>query len=745
VFNNFKTRTKLLVGFTLVLLLTLGVAAVGLRGVTGLNDTLVSLHDDALQPIREIGAANQCALRFDRDVHAHVLAKDADQMARYAGQIEKDEREMKALLDEYRKTAPAAKQRARLAQFDQAWLAFRAVSIEVLALSGRPATKNEAAALLAGRYRQTLDYIDDCLGQLARTSEDLASEDQKAALSAVVSSRNLLLGAAASTLILGFVLAILIARNMTLALKQVVAVAQQVADVDLKALTNEFGALARGELNRTLSIAARAVDVDRRDEIGQMGQAFNAMLLRLQEAATAFGEMIATLTAMADETRALSREAVAGHLATRGNADKFQGAYRDIILGVNHTLDAVIRPLTMAAQCVDRISKGDIPPTITDEYRGDFNEIKNNLNMCITAVKALVTDMNGLVEAGVAGRLATRADAGHHQGDFRTIVEGINRTLDAVTGPVHEAAKVLEKVATQDLRVQVTGEYVGDHAAIKHSINTMVTDLRQNIQHIAQNASALACSSEELGAISQQMAGNAEETATQVNVVSAASEQVSSNLGVVATSSEEMLASIREIAKSANEAARMAKNAVGVAEATNQTVRKLGDSSVEIGNVIKVITSIAAQTNLLALNATIEAARAGDAGKGFAVVANEVKELAKETAKATEDISRKIEAIQTDTKGAVQAIQQISGLISQIDNVSNTIASAVEEQTATTNEIGRNITEAARGGVEIAKNIAGVATAAQGTTAGAADTRKAARALSDMAAQLQTLVGRFSV
>src|SRR3984893_12609052 len=319
-------------------------------------------------------------------------------------------------------------------------------------------------------------------------------------------------------------------------------------------------------------------------------------------------------------------------------------------------------------------------------------------------------------------------------------------TAKSITEPLTRLTTSADAISGGDLSGEELPITSTDELAdLARAMNAMQRSLRGMIGSVSTSAERIATASEEFSARGQQFTANSEETSAQANVVSAATEQVNRNRQTVATSTEEMSASIGEIAKNASEAAKGAGEALKAAIETNATVIKLGESSGEIGQVIKVITSIAQQTNLLALNATIEAARAGEAGKGFAVVANEVKELAKQTAKATEDISQRIAAIQTDAKSAVEAIKTISGIIGRVNDISATIATAVEEQSATTTEMSRNVSEAAKGSGEVARNITGVAQAAQSTSSGATDSQKATRALAQMSIDLRGLVAQFKV
>ena len=312
-----------------------------------------------------------------------------------------------------------------------------------------------------------------------------------------------------------------------------------------------------------------------------------------------------------------------------------------------------------------------------------------------------------------------------------------------VTRPLDGVRRALRALADSDLTaaVQVTsrdeiGQMAADLAAAQRALAAAVAE-------IAASASTLSGNAAELQAAAGDSRSSArlahDESATAVS----AADEVSRSVQAASAATEEMTASIGEIARSSGEAVRVATTAVAEASAANEAVAKLAASSSEIGGVVKVITAIAGQTNLLALNATIEAARAGEMGRGFAVVAGEVKDLSQETARATEDIARRIDAIQADSRAAMQAIERILDTIESVNDYQTMIASAVEEQTATTSEMARNVAEAADGTSQIAGNMRSVATVAEQSDAGTGRTLAAADQLAEVSRRLQDVVNRF--
>ncbi|HZX29800.1 MAG TPA: methyl-accepting chemotaxis protein [Rhodocyclaceae bacterium] len=421
---------------------------------------------------------------------------------------------------------------------------------------------------------------------------------------------------------------------------------------------------------------------------------FNVIKNNLNQCIDAVNKMIA-------DANLLSRAAVEGRLATRADATQHQGDFRKIVEGVNATLDAVIGPLNVAAGYVERISRGDMPPRITDSYNGDFNTIKNNLNQCIEAVNRLIADANTLSQATVDGKLDVRADASRHQGDFKKIVDGLNGVMEAIVSPVNEITRVMTAMEQGDLTHSITAEYRGQLKALCDTVNVTVEKLAQTITDVNSTAETLASASTQVSSTAQSLSQASSEQAASVEETSASIEQMS--------------ASIRQNTENAKVADGMSAEGTEKAAEGGEAVTETVAAMKQIAKRIGIIDDIAYQTNLLALNAAIEAARAGEHGKGFAVVAAEVRKLAERSQVAAQEIGqlagnsvglaekagklldeivpatkKTADLVQEITAGSEEqsaGVEQINTAMNQLNQITQQNASASEELAATSEEM----------------------------------------------------------
>ena len=382
---------------------------------------------------------------------------------------------------------------------------------------------------------------------------------------------------------------------------------------------------------------------------------------------------IAAISSMVTEAANLEKAAIEGRLSTRADASQYQGDYRKVVEGVNNCLDAVIGPLNVAADYVDRIAKGDIPPAITDSYNGDFNTIKNNLNTCIAAVNALIADAGMLAQAALAGRLETRADVSKHQGDYRKIVEGVNNTLDGVILPLNEAVSVLSDMEKGDFTKTVNGDYKGQLDDFKQTINNTIAKISQVIGEVNSAAANISSASEEVSATAQSMSQATSEQAASVEETSASVEQMS--------------ASINQNTENAKVTDGMATQASSEAVQGGEAVKQTVSAMKSIAGKIGIIDDIAYQTNLLALNAAIEAARAGEHGRGFAVVAAEVRKLAERSQVAAQEIGELASSSVEMAESAGKLLDTIVPSIKKTSDLVQEISAASEEQSAGVGQI----------------------------------------------------------
>jgi methyl-accepting chemotaxis protein len=451
------------------------------------------------------------------------------------------------------------------------------------------------------------------------------------------------------------------------------------------------------------------------------------------DAGASRASFLASTQAFRDETAALAR----GHIT-----DAQQLKLKDATALFD-------RFMTLDQQIADDYRSGE-PPRITKAHELVAGEEIAIFNQIATDIDEIVSSVDAAAASAVtaATQASARSTTVIISFGVAAVLLGAVLALFLIRSIIRPLAALNRRLAEiadgdGDLTQRITDHGRDEVAQAASGFNRFADRMQRLVADVGASARQVASGADQLTKVSTQLATGAEETSTQAGVVSASAEEVSAIVATMAASAEQMSASIAEIARSTSQATQIAERGVQASEEANATIARLGSSSDEVQSVVKLINAIAQQTNLLALNATIEAARAGDAGKGFAVVAGEVKDLAQQTATATESIAQQIQAIRASSDEAAQAISKIGTVVAEINDTQLTIASAIEEQTTTTSEMTRNVGETALGAAEIATNISGVAQTANLTSAAANSTSTTAADLNLASNDLRELVTSF--
>ncbi len=501
-----------------------------------------------------------------------------------------------------------------------------------------------------------------------------------------------------------------------------------------------------------LNVAAEYVDrISKGDIPPKITDSYNG---DFNEIKNNLNQAIDAVNALVTDAGMLAKAAVEGKLATRADAAKHQGDFRKIVQGVDDTLDSVIGPLNVAAEYVDRISKGDIPAKITDTYNGDFNTIKNNLNKAIDAVNALVADAGMLAKAAVEGKLATRADASKHTGDYRKIVQGVNETLDSVIGPLNVAAEYVDRISKGDIPPKISDTYKGDFNEIKNNLNVLIEamdEITRAAQEIAEGnlmvsvrersekdtlMQALKLMLERLTevvtnvqTVAEQVASGSLEMSTKSEQISQGATEQASSAEEVSSSMEQMTSNIMQNADNAQQTEKIAVKSAEDAKIGGEAVAETVTAMKDIASKISIIEEIARQTNMLALNAAIEAARAGEHGKGFAVVAAEVRKLAERSQQAAGEINRL-------SASSVQVSERAGEMLAMI-------VPAIQKTASLVQEINASSAEQKNGADQINKAIQQLDQVIQQNASASEEMATTTQGLTGQANQLQTAVGFF--
>lgn len=807
-FKNLKIKTKLLTSFILIALLVGVVGFIGIINTWSLQESDQELYENMTVPISQVGQMSTTFQKMRVNLRDMILANDPALIQSIEKSIAEDQQKIDTLADDYQKTIQTDEMQEAFDSFEAARTEYNK-HLDAVKTQAALNQDTEAFNLMspdgaAGKATAALQTAIDNLSDL-KLADGLTKSEENFAQAAGVTT----------TMTIIMIISMIIAVALGLVLTSLIC-------GPLRKANHMIQEMSKGHLSNRLNI-------DTTDEVGEMATTMDKMADSLQflvigtinrisegdvsmnveitdpqdEIGPALKKTIETIRALITEANALSQAAVEGRLDTRGHADAFSGGFREIVAGVNSTLDAVVGPLNVAAEYIERIGKGEIPPKITDEYYGDFREIKNNLNACLDGLGALsvadhtlklmnkndltqaidgdfdgifgeiarsingvhaqlgrivsistnirngdlsdldflrsigkrsendrlvpallgmtetilmlVEETRNMAQIAISGDLNNRGDVTKFQGEYATVIEGFNQTLDAIIDPIQAASATLNELAEGNLKITMDGDFKGQHGKIKHDMNQTIEFLRAYVEEITHTLEEMSRGNFDLEITNlycgdflaikkalNQIAASLSTTLYDINVaasqvdigaqqISDSGQALSHGTTEQASSIQELTASIEEVAaetkrnaQNANEANELAINVRSNAEVGNTQMVKMvaamseiNDSSHNISKIIKVIDDIAFQTNILALNAAVEAARAGQHGKGFAVVAEEVRTLAARSAEAAKEttglIEGSIDKVEVGTKIADETALGLAEILKQIEKVTDLV------------------------------------------------------------------------
>jgi len=779
-YSDMKIGSKLISGFVFVAVIAGLIGVVGVSSIKALNNSDTALYEKMTVPVSIVGDISTNFQQMRVSIRDSVLAGNPSDIQANTAKINDKLAAIKKLSADFEKTIGAdAEMRTAYQAFVTAHGAYQDQLTKFLELVN--ANKDaEALAAMAPTtpFGQTLKVEQDALAKIVSIkiaeAKTTAESNSKQANQTSMAMIALAIAGVAIAIGLGLYISRMISRPLIAASEMMHEMSQGNLGMRLKMTTkDEIGDMARAMDDFADDLKENVVGVMESISNGDVSMTVESKGTQ-DEISPAMIRTIETIRGLVSEMGRLIQSVQEGRLDARGDSAGYMGSWQEMILGINNLVEAFVKPFGVTAHYVDSISKGEIPPMITDTYQGDFNEIKNNLNSCVQTMNNLIRETNILTEAAIEGHLSARADESGFSGAWAELIQGINHVLGAVVEPIKEASDTLSEMAQGNLQVRMLGSYKGDHAQIKDALNGTldalsgyVYELSSTLNEISQSNLDVEIQEEYLGDFAQikdavnsiaqsmnsvlgEMGNAAEQVAGGSRQVSDGSQALSQGATEQASAIEELTASITQIAAqtkqnavSASQANGLSINAKVSAEQGNESMksmlksmRDINDSAASISKIIKVIDEIAFQTNILALNAAVEAARAGQHGKGFAVVAEEVRNLAARSANAAKETAALIE-------DSIAKVGDGTRIANETAVSLNGIVEGVSKATVLVGEIAEASNEQATAIAQINKGIEQVSIVVQTNSATSEESAAASEELSGQAEMLQEMVGKF--